>query len=173
MIKCIMMAGKPLMSFIYLIYHARVSPLLCNDGWQATYNNNLYNPHALISPSLCNQGCSKRCDYVIHLPRHANYISIPGPPPPHLKCPGGMGVGHIHVPHPHDVQSGWGASTPTPTCPPHPTWGRGWHGGMGVDAPHPEQASWGWGVWARDGYIICPPRRLDYIIRPCGAALIT
>src|SRR5882724_1912906 len=102
MITCVMMASKPLMSFIYLIYHARVSPLLCNDGWQATYNNNLYNPHALISPSLCNQGCSKRHDYVTQPPRCANYISIPGPPPP-LKCPDGMGVGHMdaHHPHPH------------------------------------------------------------------------
>src|SRR5882724_8991290 len=111
-----MMAGKPLMSFIYLVYHARVSLLLCNDGWRATYNINLYNPHAFISTSLCNQGCSTRPDYVIQPPRCANYISIPGPPPPHLKCPGGMGVGHIHVPHLHDACSGWGTSTLMPPC---------------------------------------------------------
>ena len=132
-----MMAGKPLMSFIYLIYCTQVSPLLCNDGWQAAYNINLYNPHALIGKSLCNQGCSTRHDYVIPPPRHANYITIPGPPPPHLKLPGGMGVGHMDVPHPHDTHSGWGMSTPMPPCCPHPHVGGGGHVGVGVDMSHP------------------------------------
>src|SRR5882724_1900708 len=55
------------------------------------------------------------------------------PNPTHEE--GRMGVGHVH---PH-------------TCPPHPIWGRGQCGGMGVgvghmDVPHPHDARSGWGA---------------------------
>ena len=88
--------------------------------------------------SLCNQGCSTRPDYVIQSPRCAIYISIPGLPPPHLKHPGGMGVGHMDVPHPH---------APMPPSPPH---GMRGHVGMWVDVPHPHAALLACGVgWAK------------------------
>src|SRR5882724_3066743 len=81
--------------------------------------------------SLCNQGCCTRPDYVIQLPRRANYISIPGPPP-HLKCPGGMGVGHIH---PH---------APMPPSPPHGMRGACGHGGGCAPPPCGPPSVWGW-----------------------------
>src|SRR5882724_6482064 len=50
------------------------------------------------------------------------------PPRPHatlaprgMRARWGHGGGCIHVPHPHDTGSAWGASTPTPPPRPHPT----------------------------------------------------
>src|SRR5882724_1776235 len=66
-------------------------------------------------------------------PRHPTYEINPGQPPPHLKRPGGMGVGHMDAPHPHATLFVGGACPPPH---PHTTLAPTWEeGGMWA---------WGW-----------------------------